>query len=168
MLRFFDSFVVEGSKVLFLVSLALLKTNEEALLAATDYESVHRLLKELPAQCFDDDRFMKVAWITVIRRSSEREIVFFFFFPDCTLQVAFKELGSVFKSSFSEQIASLREKHHRIIEQQIKRDDFRVLGKQTNCMCLRIHPLHWRRHIRVDNITRDAILFVEFVSTDGP
>lgn len=167
MLRFFDSFVVEGSKVLFLVSLALLKTNEEALLAATDYESVHRLLKELPAQCFDDDRFMKVR-MDHCDQAIERARNCFFFFPDCTLQVAFKELGSVFKSSFSEQIASLREKHHRIIEQQIKRDDFRVLGKQTNCMCLRIHPLHWRRHIRVDNITRDAILFVEFVSTDGP
>ena len=98
---------MEGSKTLFRVGLALLKLNEDALLAARNEDEVHALLKEIPSTCFDSERLVKVAY---------------------------KDFGSsLFNSSIVGKLKLFREKELKKYQENLKADDFRSLGGTTKC-----------------------------------
>ena len=58
-LRFFDSFFLEGSKILFRVGLALFKINEKRILACSDFDSLFTTLKSMCPNA-DANLLMKV------------------------------------------------------------------------------------------------------------
>lgn len=62
LLRIWDCFLLEGPKVLFRFSLAILKMHEEALLTKTDTVSIMRQLKAIARLCYDVDTLIKVAF----------------------------------------------------------------------------------------------------------
>ncbi len=104
MLRVLDALMLEGNMILFRVGLALLKLNEESILATKTMEECHELLKDICASCHDGDKLMKVA---------------------------FKELGSLLTTSIADRIRVIRERHLRHLNEQIKRDDLRFLQRHT-------------------------------------
>ena len=124
MLRVYDAFMLEGSKTLFRVGLALLKINEEALLATRNEEEAHTLLKEIPSLCFDSERLLKVA---------------------------FKDLGSsLFNSSISGKLKLFREKQLKHYLESSKAADFRFLDGKTKCTRLTLLCCMCRISIRVE------------------
>ncbi|CAN7993394.1 unnamed protein product, partial [Ixodes hexagonus] len=62
LLRIWDCFLLEGPKVLFRFSLAILKMHEDALLTKTDTVSIMRQLKAIARLCYDVDTLIKVAF----------------------------------------------------------------------------------------------------------
>jgi hypothetical protein len=60
MLRIWDCFLLEGAKVLFRFSIALLSLYEEDLLERSDTISVMKVLKAAVRLTFDSDGLMKV------------------------------------------------------------------------------------------------------------
>lgn len=62
LLRIWDCFLLEGPKVLFRFSLAILKMHEEVLLTKTDTVSIMRQLKAIARLCYDVDTLIKVAF----------------------------------------------------------------------------------------------------------
>jgi len=62
LLRVWDCFLVEGPKVLFRVSMAILKLHQEALISQPDTPSVMRYLKSCTNLLFDADGLLKVCW----------------------------------------------------------------------------------------------------------
>lgn len=60
LLRIWDCFLLEGPKVLFRFSLAILKMNERSLLAKQDTVSIMRQLKAAAKLCFDVDHLFQV------------------------------------------------------------------------------------------------------------
>ncbi|KAH9362554.1 hypothetical protein HPB48_015532 [Haemaphysalis longicornis] len=61
LLRIWDCFLLEGPKVLFRFSLAILKMHEEVLLTKQDTVSIMRQLKAIARLCYDVDTLIKVA-----------------------------------------------------------------------------------------------------------
>ena len=55
-----DTFLFEGSKVLFRISLAVLKLNERRILNMTDPVTIFQCLKELTRQSFDVEELLNV------------------------------------------------------------------------------------------------------------
>lgn len=62
LLRIWDCFLLEGPKVLFRFSLAILKMHEEVLLTKQDTVSIMRQLKAIARLCYDVDTLIKVAF----------------------------------------------------------------------------------------------------------
>lgn len=62
LLRIWDCFLLEGPKVLFRFSLAILKMHEEVLLTKQDTVSIMRQLKSIARLCYDVDMLIKVAF----------------------------------------------------------------------------------------------------------
>ncbi|XP_055929090.1 uncharacterized protein LOC129960059 isoform X3 [Argiope bruennichi] len=62
LLRIWDCFLLEGPKVLFRFSLAILKMNERSLLAKQDTVSIMRQLKASAKLCFDVDHLFQTAF----------------------------------------------------------------------------------------------------------
>ncbi|XP_075734589.1 uncharacterized protein LOC119187687 isoform X3 [Rhipicephalus microplus] len=62
LLRIWDCFLLEGPKVLFRFSLAILKMHEEVLLTKQDTVSIMRQLKAIARLCYDVDMLIKVAF----------------------------------------------------------------------------------------------------------
>ncbi|XP_064458637.1 TBC1 domain family member 2A-like [Ornithodoros turicata] len=62
LLRIWDCFLLEGPKVLFRFSLAILKMHEDVLLTKHDTVSIMRQLKAIAKLCFDADALIKVAF----------------------------------------------------------------------------------------------------------
>ncbi|XP_015922464.2 uncharacterized protein [Parasteatoda tepidariorum] len=62
LLRIWDCFLLEGPKVLFRFSLAILKMNERSLLAKQDTVSIMRQLKSAAKLCFDVDHLFQTAF----------------------------------------------------------------------------------------------------------
>ncbi|XP_054721852.1 uncharacterized protein LOC129231535 [Uloborus diversus] len=62
LLRIWDCFLLEGPKVLFRFSLAILKMNERALLAKHDTVSIMRQLKAAAKLCFDVDHLFQTSF----------------------------------------------------------------------------------------------------------
>ena len=61
-LRVFDCFLLEGQKILFRVSLAILKVNEHRILSISDQVSVLSFLKEVARHTFDVDELFHVCY----------------------------------------------------------------------------------------------------------
>ena len=59
-LRILDCFLLEGSKVLFRMSLGILKINEKRILGLTDPVALFQFLKEVARHTFDIEALFKV------------------------------------------------------------------------------------------------------------
>jgi len=61
LMRFMDLFLLEGSNLLYAMSLALLQLNQDKLLACTDMEGINDILKGNPAEGLDFEALLKAA-----------------------------------------------------------------------------------------------------------
>ncbi|XP_035673748.1 TBC1 domain family member 2B-like [Branchiostoma floridae] len=62
MLRIWDAFLYEGSKVLFRYALAFFKASEEAILQQKDYMSIFKFLRQMPQTMVDTRRLAQIAF----------------------------------------------------------------------------------------------------------
>ena len=81
-----DTFLFEGSKVLFRISLAILKLNERRILNMTDPVTIFQCLKELTRQSFDVEELLNVCMLKQLKLHHShlyRYVLFlsFFIFP---------------------------------------------------------------------------------------
>ncbi|XP_066278970.1 TBC1 domain family member 2B-like [Branchiostoma lanceolatum] len=62
MLRIWDAFLYEGSKVLFRYALAFFKASEDAILQQKDYMSIFKFLRQMPQTMVDTRRLAQIAF----------------------------------------------------------------------------------------------------------
>ncbi|XP_078668917.1 TBC1 domain family member 2B-like isoform X1 [Branchiostoma floridae x Branchiostoma belcheri] len=62
MLRIWDAFLYEGSKVLFRYALAFFKASEESILQQKDYMSIFKFLRQMPQTMVDTRRLAQIAF----------------------------------------------------------------------------------------------------------
>lgn len=72
-MRVWDVFFNEGSKILFRVGLALLKSNEPTIMQTTDSGTMFNLLRNIPQTAFDADNLLNVSVAAPI--SSPRQLL---------------------------------------------------------------------------------------------
>lgn len=75
MLRIWDSFLLEGPKVLFRFALALLAFHEGAIMERTDTISVMKVIKAAAKLTYDTDGLIKVSYFIIMMKGASRRTV---------------------------------------------------------------------------------------------